>query len=190
MLSSEACMLNIQALNHKDAHDGSLFLVQYTVVVLSCELFCNKLCLNKTNWIPFLEKETAYLDSIYHSRSSVSLPAKTSSISSWHFCWNSGYSAREYKIHEMALAVVSCPENDNINMIAPHLIEKGYKYMLIKVLNLYRVLFSLLNYLMIWTRSLSGHKWKFANSCLKVNMCNSFYQNMTCVTAFTKTWHV
>ena len=43
----------------------------------------------------------------------------------------------------MALAVVSCPENDNINMIAPHLIEKGFKYMVIKVLNVFNDLNSL-----------------------------------------------
>lgn len=37
----------------------------------------------------------------------------TLSISSWHFRWYSGFSAKEYRIQEMALAVVSWPETTN-----------------------------------------------------------------------------
>lgn len=51
--------------------------------------------------------------SIYHSSCPDLVSLMTLSISSWHFRWYSGFSAKEYRIQEMALAVVSWPETTN-----------------------------------------------------------------------------
>ncbi len=48
--------------------------------------------------------------SMYHSKKSSSFPSMILSISSWHFCWCSGYFANMYSVQARALPVVSCPE--------------------------------------------------------------------------------
>ena len=76
-------------------------------------LLTNNYVFYNYKWIVYLNSnillQLIQIKLAYHCISVCPDCSRTISISVWHLDWYSGCSAREYRIQEMALAVVSCP---------------------------------------------------------------------------------